>query len=118
MRYVLLIAGDETWMDRQPEAEQQAHMQRWADYDQAMRRAGIGRAGDALQRTSTARTVRDQGGKPLVSDGPFAETREQLGGFIVIEVDTLDEAIEWAHRCPAVVHGAVEVRPIQEFDAP
>jgi hypothetical protein len=113
MRYVLLIYGDETWMDSLSEEEQGAHMQRWGEYDQAMRAAGVGVAGDALDRTAAARTVRrGENGRPLVSDGPFAETREQLGGFIEIDVASLEEAVGWAERCPAIVHGAVEVRPV------
>jgi hypothetical protein len=62
--------------------------------------------------TATARTVRSRNGKPVVTDGPFAETREQLGGFIEIEVDTIDEALEWARRCPVLAHGTAEVRPV------
>jgi hypothetical protein len=111
MRYMLVIYGEEGWMDTLSEAEQGAHMQRWGEYDQAMRAAGIGVAGDALDRTATARTVRGRG-KPIVSDGPFAETREQLGGFIEIDVASLEEAIAWAERCPVLAHGAVEVRPV------
>jgi hypothetical protein len=113
MRYVLLIYGEETWTDRVTEEELNAHMQRWGEYDQAMRAAGVGVAGEALDRTAAARTVRARDGRPLVSDGPFAETREQLGGFIEIDVPGLDEAVEWAERCPAVLAGgSVEVRPV------
>jgi hypothetical protein len=111
MRYVLLLYGDETWMEGLSEEDRGAHMQRWGEYDQAMRAAGIGVAGDALERTAAARTVRGRD-KPVVSDGPFAETREQLGGFIEIDVASLDEAVGWAERCPALVHGSVEVRPV------
>ena len=75
------------------EEELSAHMQRWGEYDQAMRAAGVGVAGEALDRTAAARTVRARNGRPLVSDGPFAETREQLGGFIEIDVPGLDEAV-------------------------
>ena len=111
MRYVLLLYGQETWLDGLSDDERDAHMQRWGEYDEQMRAAGIGIAGDALDRTATARTVRGRG-KPLVTDGPFAETREQLGGFIEIDVASLDDAIAWAERCPVLVHGAVEVRPV------
>jgi hypothetical protein len=111
MRYVLLIYGQEKWSDALSEEEMGAHMQRWGEYDQQMRAAGIGVAGEALERTSAARTVRGRD-KPLVSDGPFAETREQLGGFIEIDVPGIDEAIAWAERCPALAHGSVEVRPV------
>jgi hypothetical protein len=111
MRYVLLIYGQEGWFDSLSEEEMGAHMQRWGEYDRQMRAAGIGIAGDALDRTSTARTVRGRD-KPIVSDGPFAETREQLGGFIEIDVPGIDDAVEWAERCPVLVHGSVEVRPV------
>jgi hypothetical protein len=73
-------------------------MPRWGKYDQALRAAGVAVAGDALDRTATARTVRSRDGKPFVSDGPFAETREQLGGFIEIDVASLEEAVGWAER--------------------
>jgi hypothetical protein len=112
MRYVLLLYGDEGWMDGLSEDEQRAHMARWGEYDMALRDAGVAVAGDALDRTNTARTVRSRNGKPVVTDGPFAETREQLGGFIEIEVDTIDEAVEWARRCPVLAHGTAEVRPV------
>ena len=112
MRYVVLIYGDETWTDGLSPEEQGAHMQRWGEYDQALREAGVAVAGQALDRTPTARTVRGRGGKPIVTDVPFAETREQLGGFIELDVDTIDEAVEWAQRCPVVAHGAAEVRPV------
>jgi hypothetical protein len=112
MRYVLLIYGEENWMDGLSADEQRAHMARWGEYDVAMREAGIAVAGEALDRTANARTVRSRSGEPIVTDGPFAETREQLGGFIEIEVDTIDEAVEWAQRCPVLPHGTAEVRPV------
>jgi hypothetical protein len=111
MRYVLLIYGQEGWFDSLSEEEIGAHMQRWGEYDREMRAAGIAVAGDALDRTSTARTVRGRD-KPIVSDGPFAETREQLGGFIEIDAPGLDDAVVWAERCPVLVNGSVEVRPV------
>jgi hypothetical protein len=115
MRYVLLIYGEESWTDRVTEEELTAHMERWGAYDQAMRAAGVAVAGDALDRTTAARTVRARNGRPLVSDGPFAETREQLGGFIEIDVPGLDEAVGWAERCPVLAHGSVEVRPVVQM---
>jgi hypothetical protein len=111
MRYVILIYGEETWMDGLSEEEQAVHMARWGEYDQALRAAGIAVSGDALDRVATARTLRGRGGKPVVTDGPFAETREQLGGFIGIDVDSM-EAVEWAGRCPVLVHGSAEVLPV------
>jgi hypothetical protein len=111
MRYVLLLYGQESWLAGLSDEERGAHMQRWGDYDQQMRAAGVAVAGDALDSTASARTVRGAG-TPLVSDGPFAETREQLGGFIEIDVESMDDAVAWAERCPVLVHGSVEVRPV------
>jgi len=115
MRYMLLIYGDETNRPNGSEAEQQAEMQKWFDYTEEMRAAGVSQLGDALQPTATATTVRDQGGEPLVTDGPFAETKEQLGGFYLLDVADLDEAIKWAQKCPGARYGSIELRPIMEF---
>ena len=79
------------------------------------RAAGVMLSGDALQPTSMATTVRVRDGKTLTTDGPFAETREALGGFYILEAKDLDEAIEWAARLPGSWWGSVEVRPIMEF---
>ena len=119
MRYMLLIYGDESARGEGSEAEQQAEMQKWTDYTEEMRSAGAMKAGDALQPTATATSVRDNGGEPLVTDGPFAETKEQLGGYYLLDVADLDEAIKWAHKCPGARYGTIELRPIMEFpDAP
>jgi hypothetical protein len=115
MRYMLLIYADESQMGNASEAEQQAEMQRWSAYTEAMREAGVSLAGDALQPTATATTVRENGGQPLVTDGPFAETREQLGGYYLLDVPDVDEAIKWANRCPGAKYGSIELRPIMEF---
>ena len=111
MRYIALIYGDETWFERQSEADQAAHMQRWDEFSAAVQSAGVVTGGARLMTTPFARSVRKRGG-PLVSDGPFAETKEQLCGFLDLDVDTLDDAIAWAERCPAAIHGTVEVRPV------
>ncbi len=116
MRYLLLIYMDESALGSMSEAELQADMARWWEYDSAIKGAGAASSGEALQPTATATTVRDDGGKPIVTDGPFAETKEQLGGYYVLDVENLDAAIEWAHRCPNQRYGSVELRPIQEFD--
>ena len=114
MRYLLLIYGDESAYGRMSEAELQADMQKWGEYTAAITAAGASPGGEALQPTAT--TVRDDGGKPIVTDGPFAETKEQLGGYYLLDVENLDEAIRWAHRCPASKYGTVELRPILELD--
>ncbi len=116
MRYLLLIYSDESTLASMNEADLQADMAKWWEYDGAIKGAGAATSGEALQPTSTATSVRDDGGKPIVTDGPFAETKEQLGGYYVLDVDNLDAAIEWAHKCPAARYGTIELRPIQEFD--
>ena len=116
MRYLLLIYSDESTLAAMNETEMQADMANWWEYDSAIRAAGASSSGEALQPTTTATSVRDDGGKPIVTDGPFAETKEQLGGYYVLDVENLDAAIEWAHKCPAAKYGTVELRPIQEFD--
>ena len=112
MRYIALIYGDETWFDRQSEADRAAHLARWDAYSAELQTAGAVRGGARLQPTPQARSVRQQRGGPLVSDGPFAETREQLCGFLELEADDLDAAVAWAERCPASLYGTVEVRPV------
>jgi hypothetical protein len=116
MRYMLLIYGDESRWATISEAEQQANMQQWMAYDSEIREAGVTQQGDALQSVGTATTVRVDGGEPLVTDGPFAETKEQLGGYYVLDVPNLDEAIKWAQKCPGAQHGTIELRPIMEFE--
>ena len=83
-----------------------------AAYSEALTKAGALVAGDRLQHTHTATTVRVEGGKTQVLNGPYAETREQLGGYYIVEAADLDAALSWAARCPGASHGAVEVRPI------
>ena len=115
MQYMLLIYGNEANRGNGSEAEQQAEMKKWFDYTEEMRSAGVFKAGDALQPTATATSVRDDSGDALVTDGPFAETKEQLGGYYLLDVADLDEAIKWAHKCPGSRYGTIELRPIMEF---
>ena len=91
-------------------------MPRWFEYTQALRDAGVMVAGEALQEADTATTVRVRNGQRLTSDGPFAETKEVLGGYYVIDVADLDAALSWAERIPNVGYGSVEVRPVMVFD--
>ncbi len=116
MRYLLLIYGDETvWAEATPE-QMEATMVAHTAFSEATGGEGILRGGEALQPTATATTVRVRDGEAMLTDGPFAEAREQLGGFYIVECDTLDEAIGAARRVPEALYGAVEVRPIMEFD--
>ena len=119
MRYMLLIYGDEKAQptDLPPEA-QAAAMQEWFDYTDWLRTEGIYVAGDALAETEHATTIRVQDGKTLTTDGPFAETKEQLGGYYLLECGDLEQALAAAARCPGATYGSIEVRPIMDFDMP
>ena len=117
MEYLLAIYGDEKAMMSLSEAEMAPVMEAWHKYDSDVRQGVKVLAANALQPTTTATTVRGKNGQAITSDGPFAETKEQLGGFYLIDAADLDEAIEWAGKMPNVAGGgAVEVRPIQRFD--
>ena len=117
MRYLMLIYGDEQAAMQRSEEQQQAGFDAWMQYDQEIQAAGVTTAGEALQPTTTATTISDDGGEPLVTDGPFAETREQLGGYYVLDVPDLDEAIKWAHKCATMTDTVkLELRPIMEID--
>ena len=115
MRYMLLIYGDEKiWADMMAE-EQKAEFEAYDSFGKWLVEKGWMRGGDALQATASASSVRVRDGKVLTTDGPFAETKEQLGGFYQIECDNLDQAIEAAAKIPAARGGTIEVRPIAEF---
>jgi hypothetical protein len=116
VRYLLLIYNDERGWASMSEEEQAAQMPRWTAYTESLQSAGILRGGDALQPVAAATTVRVRDGEAQLTDGPFAETREQLGGYYIIECEALDQAIEAASRIPSADRGSVEVRPIMEFD--
>ncbi|HEY6686186.1 MAG TPA: YciI family protein [Propionibacteriaceae bacterium] len=119
MKYLLLIYNDEAAaaaaMANTPPEEQAAQIQPWYDYGDWLTEKGWLVTGDALQPTSTATSVRMADGKPVVTDGPFAETKEQLGGYYILDVANLDEAIEAGARCPGAAYGTIELRPLQEF---
>ena len=115
MRYLVLIYGDESaWGDAPPE-EQAGEMKLWNEYTEWLREKGWYVGGEALHPTSEATTVRIRDGKTLTTDGPFAETKEQLGGYYLVDCSNLDDAIEAAARIPSAPMGSVEVRPIMEF---
>jgi hypothetical protein len=116
MQYLLLIYEREAIWKDMPEAESQKIFGEYMAFTEAIRESGHFRAGDALQPTHTATTVRVDNGKTVTTDGPFAETREQLGGYYLVEAKDLDEAVEIAARIPAARLGCVEVRPVMVFD--
>ncbi|MGI9612436.1 MAG: YciI family protein [Acidimicrobiales bacterium] len=118
MRYLLLLysAADAGPADGSP--EQAAQMPKWFEFSNELSEAGSHLAGEALHGEETATTVRVRDGAPIVTDGPFAETKEVLGGFYMIDVENLDEAKKWAAKVPLAPYGSVEIRPIMEIDVP
>ena len=110
MRYLILIYENEATTP-----QDEGEFQKWNEYTQRLKASGAFLGGEALQPTSTATTVRKQGGKVLTTDGPFAETKEHLGGFYMVECKDLVEALKWAAEIPSVGRGPVEVRPIMDF---
>ncbi len=115
MRYLALIYNDETAFAKLSPEDNQQVLTDYFQYTKDGREARVITAGEALQPTHTATTVRVRGGKITTTDGPFAETKEQLGGFYLLECANLDEAIAWAAKIPGARDGSVEVRPIAEF---
>jgi hypothetical protein len=112
MEYMILIYGDERAWGGIDETKLKAMYAEYGAYTQDLMQAGVMRAGSELKPVATATTVRLRGGKVLATDGPFAETKEQLGGYYLIDVANLDEAVKWAGRCPGAKTGSIEVRPL------
>jgi len=111
MQYLLLIYGDETVWANMSEGDIRTTMQAYVDYSKELAASGALRGGSELAPVSTATTVRVRNGKALIADGPFAETKEQLGGYYLIDVPNLNEAIKWAAKIPSASHGSIEIRP-------
>jgi len=117
MQYMLLIYNDEAATADWSEAERGADMAAWFSYTGELGQSGKLRSGEALHPVATATTVRGASDGPIVADGPFAETKEQLGGYFVIEATDLDDAIAWAGKMPHIPRGGkVEIRPVAVFD--
>ncbi|MEX2222505.1 MAG: YciI family protein [Candidatus Rokuibacteriota bacterium] len=115
MKFLFLIYHDEKDLDALPEGEMQDLVDAALDYTEQIRRSGHYIVSNALQRVRTARTVRVRVGKASTTDGPYAETKEQLGGFFLVEAKDMDEACEVASRFPPARLGIIEVRPVQEL---
>jgi hypothetical protein len=118
MRYLCLIYDDEKKFAAMPESESNAFMGEYFAFTDGIKTSGHYLAGEALQPVETATTVRVRNGKVGTTDGPFAETKEQLGGFYMIEARDLNDAIKVAAKIPSAKIGSVEVRPIVEFSKP
>jgi hypothetical protein len=113
MEYLLLLHANEADWSNLTREQQQQGMAVYVAYTQTLKQAGIYRASNKLQPSSTAKTVRLSAGRPQVLDGPYAESKEVIAGYYIIDVPDLDAALSWAARCPAAGHGVVEVRGIE-----
>jgi hypothetical protein len=109
---MMLIYETGADFDARTNEKQEMFWGAWRAYHKAMVDAGVYIGGNPLQPGATATTVRLNSGKRHVQDGPYADTKEQLGGYIILELPSLDAALDWAARCPAAANGAVEVRPL------
>jgi len=112
MQYLLLINDEEKIWESLPEDERNAMYAEYGRYTEELQTRGLLVVANQLQPSSTATTVSVRDGETIVTDGPFAETKEVLGGYYLIDVETLDEALEWAAKIPSARYGHIEVRPI------
>jgi hypothetical protein len=115
MQYILLIYASEAMQAKRSEAENNAIFSGYMDYTNSIKQTGHYVAGEPLEDTRAATTVRVKDGKTLRTDGPFAETREQLGGFYIVEAKDLDEAVALAARIPDAKDGCIEIRPVMKI---
>ncbi|HZR28196.1 MAG TPA: YciI family protein [Terriglobales bacterium] len=118
MQYLLLIYGNESYWSKLSEAEQKTIMQEYMDFSKSIAQSGHYKGGNELDRIATASTVRLRNGKRMTTDGPFAETKEQLGGYYLIEAKDQNEAEAIAERIPTARWGSIEVRPIIPHNLP
>jgi hypothetical protein len=112
MQYLLMVYVNEAGWPKLSKAEQEQGIAAYGAYTEALSKAGVLTGSNRLQPTSTATTVRLANGKPQVLDGPYVDSKEQIGGYYLVDVPDLDAAISWASRCPGASHGLVEVRPV------
>ena len=115
MQYLLMIYNDEAEIASATPETIGPRLAAYQAYGEAMGKAGVVLGGNRLRPTNTATTVRIRDGKTQVLDGPYADTKEQLGGYFLIDAPDLDAALSWASRCPGASHGVMEVRPIWEM---
>jgi hypothetical protein len=116
MRYLLTIYQNEAEHAKLSQEELGAEYQAYMAFGEEAQKRGVYIGGEALMPVNTATTVQVRGGKTLTTDGPFAETKEQLGGYYLLNCKDLDEAIEFATKIPAAKDGSIEIRPIMEFN--
>jgi len=118
MKYLCLIYEDETWWNKATEADMQKGLAEYNAFTESIKKNGNYVGGEALQPTKTAKAVRVRNGKISATDGPYVETKEQLGGYYLITAKDLNDAVQVASRIPGAKHGTIEVRPIMEFNQP
>jgi hypothetical protein len=117
MQFMLLIYTHESGRQTVPDDELRQMYAQYGTLSRELREAGKLGPNEELDHPTTARCLRLENGQPVVTDGPYAETREQLGGFYLIEAESMDEALQWAARVPSATHGTIEVRPIKDNTA-
>lgn len=117
MQYLLVLYVNESGWTKLSKAEQEQGAAAYTAYTEALTKAGVLKGANRLQPSTSATTVRTANGKTQVLDGPYVDSKEQLGGYYLIDVPDLDIALSWAARCPAVGHGVVEVRPLWDTSA-
>jgi hypothetical protein len=117
MQYLLMLYSDETGWSKLTKSQQEQGVAAYAAYTEALKKAGVWKGSNRLQPISAATTVRVADGKSQVLDGPYIDSKEQLGGYYLIDVPDLDSAISWASRCPGASHGVIEVRPVWAMPA-
>ena len=118
MQYLLLIYGNESKWNKRASSDRDDTLQEYAKFTQSLIESGKLRGGNELDVTKKAKTIRVRNGKPQITDGPFAETKEQLGGYYLVEAKDQDEALEIAARIPSARMGSIEVRPVIPHDTP
>jgi hypothetical protein len=117
MKFMLLLWGDESQWAGMSEEEAAAEMGRWDEYTRRLTEAGALVSGEGLQPSATSKTFRIEDGERIVTDGPYAETKEQVGGFYVIECASFDDALDWASKLPSADRGSTEIRPVMDYEA-
>ena len=117
MQYLLMLYSDETGWSKMTKTQQEQGYAAYMAYSEALKKAGVYQGSNRLQPISAATTVRVTDGKSQVLDGPYIDSKEQLGGYYLIDVPDLDSAISWASRCPGASHGTIEVRPVWAMPA-
>jgi hypothetical protein len=112
MRYIMLVYEPPAHVDSRDDPAGEPYLAAWRAYHKVLVEAGVYVGGAPLKQAATATTVRLREGRRLVQDGPFAEAKEELGGFFILDLPSLDAALDWAARCPAAAVGALEIRPM------